>query len=207
MHERQLPPPARQRAAAARRTIKAAAWTALMTILVILPSRAAAEVDYKQLLANSFLFYEAQQSGILPDWNRMARSAGGWRSDAHKTDGSAANLELSGGLYAQGGYVKATIPVAYTASQLAWAFLEFPKVCVMPRCVMLRSVVLCCACAMCAAGEHHAGVQLAAAGLGARWLVQQCTQAVQSSSNVASITPGTPLRRSACSQMLCLLHL
>jgi hypothetical protein len=145
MRQLQQPPRARQRAgaaaaagAAARPALLAAACALLAALL--LPATAAdIEPDYAQLFGNSFLFYEAQQSGELPEWNRMARNSGGWRADAHLNDGAAVNLELSGGLYAQGGYVKATVPIAYTASMLAWAFIEFPKVgCCSSRCSGVR---------------------------------------------------------------------
>jgi len=37
----------------------------------------------------SFLFYEAQQSGKLPDWNRLRwdKQPDGWRRDAHLNEG------------------------------------------------------------------------------------------------------------------------
>ncbi len=58
---------------------------------------------WADLLGSSFLFYEAQQSGALPAWNRARRGAGGWRDDAHTSDGSDVGVDLSGGFYDAGG--------------------------------------------------------------------------------------------------------
>lgn len=52
-------------------------------------------------------FIEIQQSGELPDWNRVRVSEpGGWRGDAHLADGTGPDTidaDLSGGWYADGG--------------------------------------------------------------------------------------------------------
>jgi hypothetical protein len=56
-------------------------------------------VDYSKLLSNTFLYMEVQQSGQLPSWNRAARSAGGFRGNAHLTDGAAVGVDLTGGWY------------------------------------------------------------------------------------------------------------
>jgi hypothetical protein len=62
------------------------------------------EPAWRTLLANSFIFYEAQQSGKLPSWNRALRTrTGGWRSDSHLTDGSDIQRNLEGGFYDAGG--------------------------------------------------------------------------------------------------------
>ncbi len=55
------------------------------------------------LLGNSFFFYEAQQSGVLPTWNRARRANGGWRDNAHTTDGADVGYDTSGGFYDAGG--------------------------------------------------------------------------------------------------------
>jgi endoglucanase len=61
------------------------------------------EPPWAKLLGNSFLFYEAQQSGKLPSYNRVRRIVGGWRDDAHTTDGQDIGKDLSGGFYDAGG--------------------------------------------------------------------------------------------------------
>jgi hypothetical protein len=48
-------------------------------------------------------FYEGQMSGRLPDWNRLSRKNGGWRSSAHLNDGDTIGKDLSGGYYDAGG--------------------------------------------------------------------------------------------------------
>lgn len=62
-----------------------------------------AEDDYRRLVKMSMTFYEGQMSGKLPDWNRMSRKNGGWRSSAHLNDGQTIGKDLSGGFYDAGG--------------------------------------------------------------------------------------------------------
>src|SRR5262245_16590996 len=52
---------------------------------------AAPAFNYAEALQKSIWFYEAQQSGDLPSWNRV-----GWRGDSGMSDGSAAGLDLTG---------------------------------------------------------------------------------------------------------------
>jgi hypothetical protein len=54
------------------------------------------EDDYALLLHNSYIFYEAQQSGALPPWNRVSLENGGWRGDAHLEDGGDVGRDLTG---------------------------------------------------------------------------------------------------------------
>ncbi len=59
---------------------------------------------WNTLLGLAWRFYEAQQSGRLPDWNRAKRTQpGGWRDDAHLSDGSGSNVDATGGYYDAGG--------------------------------------------------------------------------------------------------------
>jgi len=68
-----------------------------------------ADDNYAKVLGLSYLFYEAQQSGDLPSWNRLlyGTNAGvygtGYRKSAHRTDGADIGKDLSGGLYDAGG--------------------------------------------------------------------------------------------------------
>jgi hypothetical protein len=68
-----------------------------------------ADDNYAKVLGLSYLFYEAQQSGDLPSWNRLlyGTNAGvygtGYRKSAHRTDGADVGKDLSGGLYDAGG--------------------------------------------------------------------------------------------------------
>jgi hypothetical protein len=60
--------------------------------------------DFGDVLTQSYLFYEAQQSGPLPDWNRLrADKPCGWRQDAHLDEGKAIGKDLVGGYYDAGG--------------------------------------------------------------------------------------------------------
>ncbi|MBB3193898.1 glycoside hydrolase family 9 protein [Roseateles terrae] len=81
---------------------------------------AAPAYNYAEALQKSILFYEAQQSGKKPEWNRVS-----WRGDSRLTDGSDVGLDLSGGWYDAGDHVKFGFPAASTATQLAWGALEF----------------------------------------------------------------------------------
>ena len=51
-----------------------------------------AQFNYGEALQKSLLFYEAQQSGELPDWNRIS-----WRADSATNDGSDVGIDLTGG--------------------------------------------------------------------------------------------------------------
>ncbi|KAI9321243.1 Six-hairpin glycosidase-like protein [Dichotomocladium elegans] len=65
-------------------------------------------------------FYEAQRSGKLPSNNRVP-----WRSDSALEDGSDHNVDLTGGYYDAGDYLKFTLPLAHTITVLAWGAIEW----------------------------------------------------------------------------------
>jgi hypothetical protein len=48
-----------------------------------------------------------------------------WRGDSGLRDGSEENLDLSKGLYDAGDLVKFGFPMAFTATVLSWAILEY----------------------------------------------------------------------------------
>ena len=52
------------------------------------------QYDYGEVLGHSVWFFEAQQSGYLPAWNRVS-----WRGDSATDDGSDNGLSLDGGWY------------------------------------------------------------------------------------------------------------
>ncbi|MEE6312028.1 glycoside hydrolase family 9 protein [Plantactinospora veratri] len=81
---------------------------------------AAPAVNYAEALQKSLYFYEAQQSGALPDWNRVS-----WRGDSALTDGSDVRLDLTGGWYDAGDHVKFGFPMAFSATMLAWGAVEY----------------------------------------------------------------------------------
>ena len=77
--------------------------------------------DYGDALRKSFLFLRAQRSGILGEDNPIP-----WRSSSSfLNDGADVGVDLSGGYFDAGDYVKYGQPAAYTLSVLAWGALEF----------------------------------------------------------------------------------
>lgn len=71
--------------------------------------------NYAEALQKSLYFYECQQAGELPDWNRVE-----WRADSITVD------EIPGGWYDAGDHVKFNLPMAYSASMLAWGLYQYP---------------------------------------------------------------------------------
>ncbi|KAJ1696446.1 hypothetical protein LUZ63_004958 [Rhynchospora breviuscula] len=76
--------------------------------------------NYSDALAKSILFFLGQRSGKLPPDQTMT-----WRSDSGLSDGSTANVDLTGGYYDAGDNVKFSFPMAFTTTMLAWSILEF----------------------------------------------------------------------------------
>ncbi len=76
--------------------------------------------NYGEALQKSLFFYEAQQAGVLPEWNRVS-----WRSDATTMDGMDVGLDLNGGWYDAGDNVKFNFPMAYSVTVLAWGAIEY----------------------------------------------------------------------------------
>ncbi len=79
-----------------------------------------AQKNYGEALQKSFFFYEAQQSGSLPEWNRVS-----WRGDSALDDGSDVGLDLSGGWYDAGDHVKFGFPMAFSVTSLAWGGIAY----------------------------------------------------------------------------------
>ncbi len=74
--------------------------------------------DYGDALQKSFLFYEAQRSGV----NQSSRVP--WRKPAALNDGKDVGLDLSGGWFDAGDHVKFGLPMSYSATMLSWAVHE-----------------------------------------------------------------------------------
>ena len=76
---------------------------------------AASTLNYADALDKSLFFYEVQQAGPLPEWNRVE-----WKVDSTMSD------EILGGWYDAGDHVKFNLPMAYSASMLAWGLYQYP---------------------------------------------------------------------------------
>jgi endoglucanase len=76
--------------------------------------------NYGEALQKSLFFYEAQQSGVLPDWNRV-----NWRGDSGLSDGADVGRDLTGGWYDAGDHVKFGLPMAGSVTMLAWGAIEY----------------------------------------------------------------------------------
>lgn len=82
---------------------------------ITLNTDATFEANYAEALQKSLYFYECQQAGPLPEWNRVE-----WKADSTMTD------EVLGGWYDAGDHVKFNLPMAYSASMLAWGLYQYP---------------------------------------------------------------------------------
>ncbi|KAM0970264.1 hypothetical protein ACFX13_018630 [Malus domestica] len=81
--------------------------------------RGAIMPKYSEALQISMQFFDAQKSGKLVD-NPIP-----WRGDSGLQDGSEDDLDLSKGLYDAGDLIKFGFPMAFTATVLSWAILEY----------------------------------------------------------------------------------
>ena len=79
-------------------------------------------INYGEALQKSFLFYEAQRSGDLPNNQRV-----NWRGDSALTDGQDVGVDLTGGYYDAGDHVKFGFPMAASMTLLSWGVLEYEE--------------------------------------------------------------------------------
>ena len=70
--------------------------------------------NYAGALQQSLYFYECQQANELPEWNRVE-----WKGNCTMDD------EIKGGWYDAGDHVKFNLPMAYSASMLAWGLYQY----------------------------------------------------------------------------------
>ncbi len=86
----------------------------------LVPTSETGQFGYGEALQKSFLFYEANRSGPLPDNNRIE-----WRSDSTVNDGSDVGLDLTGGYFDAGDHVKFGFPMAASMTMLSWGVEEY----------------------------------------------------------------------------------
>ncbi len=100
-----------------KRAIAALSATAMLAgSLQLVPAAtvsAEGKLDYAKALQMSLYFYECQQAGKLPEWNRVE-----WRGDSPIDD-------VDGGWYDAGDHVKFNLPMSYSACMLAWGLYEY----------------------------------------------------------------------------------
>ncbi len=99
-------------------------WTrrlaAACLALFLAPALYAQTFNYGEALQKSLYFYEAQRSGDLPATNRV-----NWRGDSGMQDGADVARDLTGGWYDAGDHVKFGLPMAATATMLAWSIVDY----------------------------------------------------------------------------------
>ncbi len=78
------------------------------------------DFNYGEALQKSLLFFELQRSGDLDESTLRTN----WRGDSGLSDGADNGVDLTGGLYDAGDNVKFNLPMAYTATMLAWSVYE-----------------------------------------------------------------------------------
>jgi hypothetical protein len=86
----------------------------LLSSKIISVSSADFKVNYGEALQKSLFFYEAQQAGVLPEWNEVS-----WRGNSVEND------FVPGGWFDAGDHFKFTLTIAYTSALLAWGYIEY----------------------------------------------------------------------------------
>lgn len=113
----------------------------LISVNALCGSAAHADHNYAEALQKSIYFYETQRSGPLPDadnnflandlHNGFLPNRVEWRGDSYLEDGlynqygEYLGLDLTGGWHDAGDHVKFGLPMAFSASVVAWGVWEF----------------------------------------------------------------------------------
>ncbi|KAK0553502.1 hypothetical protein OC846_000870 [Tilletia horrida] len=71
--------------------------------------------QWEYLLGNSLFYYDAQRSGVLPPDFRVS-----WRNNSVLNDGKDVGLNLSAGFFDAGNFIKATLPLSWAMTEIAW---------------------------------------------------------------------------------------
>lgn len=108
-----------------RAAVAAGSAAAVAAGLLVAPlatgASAAPAYNYAEALQKSMFFYQAQRSGDLPDDFPVS-----WRGDSGLTDGADVGKDLTGGWYDAGDHVKFGLPMAFSATMLAWGAIDSP---------------------------------------------------------------------------------
>ena len=92
-------------------------------ILSYVPSAtvtSASDYNYAEALQKSMFFYEVQQAGKLPEWNQVP-----WRADSMVDEDGKETDVVPGGWFDAGDHFKFTLTNAYSASILAWGYIQY----------------------------------------------------------------------------------
>ncbi|KAG6854997.1 hypothetical protein C0991_005926 [Blastosporella zonata] len=76
--------------------------------------------QWSNMLGNLLYFYEAQRSGPLPSTNRVP-----WRNSSTLNDGKDVGLDLTGGYFDAGDFIKATFPLSASLQSICWGATDF----------------------------------------------------------------------------------
>ena len=100
--------------------VTAAALAVSAMPLNAISAGAASSYNYAEALQKSMFFYEVQQSGVLPDWNKIS-----WRADSMVDEDGKDTDFIPGGWFDAGDHFKFTLTNAYAASLMAWGYLQY----------------------------------------------------------------------------------